>query len=149
MTAVTYGSSYVYYMVTSSGKLGIDNTSAKQWAVVGSGDVAEVWFENANNSSDSGTVNAGDNVYLHTSGRDGGDRVLVTRIVGDSMEWSLVRDGGGAQVSSAGVENGQPIPVGATVTFALGGESYIGLGTDDYVADTGTALPFVPTMTSS
>ena len=101
MTAVTYGSSYVYYMVTSKGKLGIDNTSAKQWAVVGSGDVAEVWFENADNSGASGTVNAGDNVYLHTSGRDGDDRVLVTRIVGDSMEWSLVRDGGGAQHGAA------------------------------------------------
>ena len=112
-------------------------------------DVAEVWFETADNYGASGTVNAGDNVYLHTSGRDGDDRVLVTRIVGDSMEWSLVRDGGGAQVSSDGIQNGQPIPVGATVTFSLGSESYIGLGTDGYVADTGTALPFVPTMTSS
>ena len=148
MTAVMYGSSYVYYMVTSEGKLGIDNTSAKQWAVVGSGDVAEVWFENADHSSDSGTVNAGDNVYIHASGRDGGDRVLVTRIVGDSMEWSLVRDGGGAGVSSQGINTGQPIPVGATVTFSLGGENYIGLGTDDSVAETGMALPFVPTMTS-
>ncbi len=147
MTAVMYGSSYVYYMVTSSGKLGIDNTSARQWATVGNGDVAEVWFENVDNSSASGTVNANDNVFLCTSGRDGADRTLVTRIVGDSMEWSLAR-GGSAVVSSPGIDTGQPIPVGATVTFSLGGENYIGLGANDYLAETGTALPFVPTMTS-
>lgn len=33
-------------------------------------------------------------------------------------------------------------PVGATVTFSLGGDNYIS------VAATGMALPFVPTMTS-
>jgi hypothetical protein len=141
-----YGSSYVYYMVTSSGKLGIDNTSARQWAVVGSGDVVEVWFENAANSGDNGTVNAGDDVYIHANGRDGSDRVLVKRIVGDSMEWSLVRDDS-AGLSADGVANGQPVPVGASVTFSYS-SGYIGLGADGYVAYTGTALPFVPTMTS-
>jgi hypothetical protein len=146
MTALTYGSNYIYYFESSSGKVGVSEGTGELWATAGTGDAAEIWFELASNTSNSGTsVNAGDGVYLCTNGR-GTKRYLNKRAVGDDMRWDLVLSIVWT-ISSDGVATGQPIPVGATVTFG-DGSGYIGLGTSSYLAYTGQALDLVPTFTS-
>lgn len=153
MTSLTYGSEYIYYLVSSSGTLSgyvADGGYGDDWAVVAGDGGLPVWFEPVASPDRSGVpVNAGDSVYICAPGPHDVSRYLQKRPVGESMKWDLV-GGDYFSVNAEGVEPGQPVPVGANVTFQITGEptSYVGLGTDDYVAVTGTPVVFVPTMTS-
>lgn len=149
MTSLTYGSEYIYYLVSSSGSLSSSDDGYDDWAVVGN-DGLQVWFEPVASPDRSGVpVNAGDSVYICAPGGHGVSRYLQKRSVGETMKWNLI-GGDYFSVNAEGVEPGQPVPIGTNVTFQITGEptSYIGLGTDDYVAVTGTPLVFVPKMTS-
>lgn len=139
MAPLSYGDRFHYALVSSSGQLGIAHGTV-QWAVVGIGDPAKVWFESESGAV-GGDVLAGDTLYIVTKGHLGAKRYLVKRLIGDTMKWSEVR-GDSFVIKGAVTQHGHPVQVGETVTFA-DGRAFVGLGANNFVAYDGTALPFV------
>lgn len=145
MTPVRYGNpeTFIYFLVSSEGKLSIADTTI-EWAAVGRGEPVEVWFEPDGATGDE--VHTGDSVYIVAKGRVGLTRYLVKRPIGESLKWSSVRSEP-FHINVAGLPGGQPIPIGATVLFGDAGE-HIGLGDNDFLELKGEALPFEIAVTS-